>query len=91
LKPIINYIVMNPNYSSPRMLAQSHATNGVPFYHPQKDMHPNITAPNFPRSPKSSHFIPAPVQPSSKSYITKPQYEPVKPTANSSGYLKSSL
>jgi hypothetical protein len=82
---------MNPNYSSPRHMGQT-APN-VPFYHPQKDMHPpGFSSPTYSRSPKSAHFLPpGPPQLNSKSYTIKPQYEPVKGGANSSGYLKSSL
>jgi hypothetical protein len=81
---------MNPNYSSPRHLGQT-APPGMPFYHPQKELHPpTFTSPNYPRSPKSAHFLPPNPQLNSKSYTVKPQYEPVKTSGNSSGYLKSS-
>ena len=80
---------MNPNYSSPRHFAQTHVSNGAPFYHPQKDSHPTFTGPNYPKSPNSAHFIPGPLPLNSKSYIVKPQYEPIKTNGNSSGYLKT--
>lgn len=80
---------MNPNYSSPRHLGQT--APSVPFYHPPKELHPpGFTSPTYARSPKSTHFLPQ-QQLSSKSYAVKPQYEPVKASGNTSGYLKPSL
>jgi hypothetical protein len=81
---------MNPNFTSPRHLSQNYPPNGSPFYHPQKELHP-FSAPNYPKSPNSAHFIPPPLPLNSKSYAVKPLHEPVKVSANSSGYLKSSL
>lgn len=79
---------MNPNYSSPRHMGQT-APQTMPFYHPQKEhLPPTFTSPNYPRSPKSAHFLPpGPQQLNSKSYTAKPQYEPIKTGGNSSGYL----
>lgn len=75
---------MNPNYSSPRNFAPS----GLPFYNPTKEQLPGSFTSNYPKSPGSGHFIPAPQMPSSKSYMVKPQYEPIKSGGNSSGYFK---
>jgi hypothetical protein len=61
-----------------------------PFYNPQKEgVSPFGPGSGYPKSPGSSHFIPGPVMPSSKSYVVKPNYEMPKVSSNNSGYLKS--
>lgn len=82
---------MNPNYSSPRNFAPTH-TNGLPFYNPTtKEQLPTSFNPTYPKSPGSGHFIPATQMTSSKSYMVKPQYEPIKSGGNSSGYFKPQI